>query len=217
MSRDDDSYETRIHAYALNRLSAQEIGDLVAQASSSAPLRAELALTCALVRARAEDPARALSTAFGWARLSRAIDADAAAPPRRGGWWPGRFPRWQAAAALIVAVAAWQFVAVPGPSEPGGVYGVASDPVSRGSFIAQVAFRPQAREQQIRQLLQAAGARIVAGPNALGLYEIAFADAQALAAGITRLRAEPAVVESIQRAAPEDASSASSSTRPRQP
>lgn len=219
MSRDDDSIETRLHAHALGRLPAQEVADLTAQARSSAQLHAELVLAGALVRARAEDPARALSTAFGWARLSRALDAEAAAS-RRATWWPERLARWQAAAAMLVAVAAWQFMALPRtdppgePGEPGGSYDMAGDPVPRGRFLAQVAFRPQAREQQIRQLLQAAGARVVAGPSALGLYTMAFADEQALAAGISRLRAQPAVVESIQRTTPEGASSAA---QPRQP
>ena len=188
MSPHDPSHETRIHAYALGRLSAQEIAELAAQARSSEPLQAELVLAGALVRARAEDPERALSTAFGWARLSRAIDGEAAARPAR---------RWYAAAAAIVAVVAWQFAAMP-PRVGEAGYGMAGD-TPRHAFAAQIAFKPQAREQQIRQALRAAGARIVSGPSALGLYEIAFADETARAAGIERLRADAAVVESIQR------------------
>ncbi|MDT7838186.1 hypothetical protein [Aquabacterium sp. OR-4] len=195
MSRDDAQIETRIQAHALGRLSAQDSADLAAQARDDPPLHAELALAEALVRARADDPARQQSVAFGWARLSRAIDADRATLPRAGRW-PTPLTRWQAAAAALLAVAVWQFAAErPWPGDAG--YGMAGAPAAQ-AFVAQVAFKPQATELQRRAALLAAGARVVGGPSALGLYRLAFADAAALQAGVARLRAETAVVESIQ-------------------
>jgi hypothetical protein len=202
MPRDDDNPEARIHAHALGRLSAQESADLAAQARSSPQLNAELVLAGAMVRARAEDPARGLSMAFGWARLSRAIDAETAAQ-QRAGRWPTHFSRWQTAAAVLVAVAVWQFAAVPqmsGQADDAG-YGMAGAPATR-AFVAQVVFRPQATELQIRQALLAVDATFVSGPSALGLYELAFADADTLQAGVARLRAQDAVVEAIQVDAP---------------
>lgn len=198
MPHDDDSTEARIHAHALGRLSAQESADLAAQARSNAQLNAQLLLAGAMVRARAEDPARGLSTAFGWARLSRAIDAETAAQ-QRAGRWPTHFSGWQTAAAMLVAVAVWQFAAVPQlPGQAGDAgYGMAGAPAPR-AFVAQVAFRPRATELQIRQALLAVDASVVGGPSALGLYQLAFADAGALQAGVARLRAEGAVVEAIQ-------------------
>lgn len=216
MPRDDDSSEARIHAHALGRLSAQDAAELAAQARGNAQLNAELVLAGAMVRARAQDPARGLSTAIGWARLSRAIDADAAAQ-RRGGRWPRYFSRWQTVAAAMAAVATWQFAAVPqlmvragdggDGSDTGNTgYGMAAAPAPQ-AFVAQVAFRPQATELQIRQALLAVDARVVAGPSALGLYQLAFADAGALQAGVARLRAEGAVVEAIQPLQPDEARS----------
>jgi len=198
MHRDDNSQEARIQAHALGRLPVHETAVLSLQAHNDAHLRAELLLASAMVRARAEDPERGLYAAFGWARLSRAIDAERAAQRRTSGW-PTHFSRWQTAAAVLAAVAVWQFAAVPQlPGWRGEAgYEMAGAPAPQ-AFAAQVAFNPQATEPQIRAALLAADARVVGGPSALGLYELAFGDAAALETGVAQLRAQTAVVESVQ-------------------
>lgn len=197
MSPVDDTHETRIQAYALGWLSAQERAELDAQAASDPKLHAELALARAMAQARAEDPARGQSTAFGWARLSRALD-DQATAPQRSRWLPDRFSRWQTAAAVLAAVALWQLAAVPHlPGERGDAatgYGMASAPRTH-HFMAQVAFKPEATELQIREALLQAHASVVAGPSTLGLYDLSFADQRALDAGLAQLNANPTVVE----------------------
>lgn len=70
---------------------------------------------------------------------------------------------------------------------------VASDPV-----LLTVAFRPEATESAMRSTLASAGAQIVSGPSALGLYLVAVPRDQADAMA-TQLRAATAVVESVQR------------------
>lgn len=202
MSEATDAHEQRIQAYALGRLSAQETADLEALAASDTALRAELALARAMARARTKDPVRSASSAFGWARLSRAIDAQ---PLARPGLirLPDRFSRWQTAAAVFLAVAVWQFAAVPSLQEhgrgAGPGYGMAGGPQTP-TFIARVTFRPEATELQIRQALLQVGAHLVAGPSALGLYDLAFANQAALTAGLTLLRANKALVEQVQAA-----------------
>jgi hypothetical protein len=69
---------------------------------------------------------------------------------------------------------------------------------SAGQVLLAIAFNPQATELAIRQLLAAAGAQLVAGPSALGLYTVAVPAASAEAA-ITQLRAAQGVVDSVQR------------------
>lgn len=71
--------------------------------------------------------------------------------------------------------------------------GVASDPV-----LLTVAFRPEATEAAMRSTLASAGAQIVSGPSALGLYLVAVPrdKADSLA---SQLRAATGVVESVQR------------------
>lgn len=103
--------------------------------------------------------------AFGWARLSRAIDRNAGARTRRRPW------TWQAAAAVLFAVALGQgaWIATSSPDR----FDLAAND---GAVALQVAFRPDASEAELRALLSQIGAEIVAGPSALGLYDIAVAD-----------------------------------------
>lgn len=70
---------------------------------------------------------------------------------------------------------------------------VSSDPV-----LLTVAFRPEATESAMRSTLASAGAQIVSGPSALGLYLVAVPRDQADAMA-TQLLAASAVVESVQR------------------
>lgn len=61
-----------------------------------------------------------------------------------------------------------------------------------------VAFNPQTTELAIRQLLAAAGAQILSGPSALGLYIVVVPTAKAEGA-VSQLRAAKGVVESVQQ------------------
>lgn len=60
-----------------------------------------------------------------------------------------------------------------------------------------IAFRPNATEQDIRQLLVSVNAQLIAGPSALGLYEVAI-DKDHASAAIAQLRAATPIVESVQ-------------------
>jgi hypothetical protein len=167
----------------------------IAQAAEQDPdLRTELALMRSLRSALAEQTAEPAPGDLGWARLSRAIEAEA--PRQRRG-----APVWRVAAvAAVGAVAAWQFVALPlipglRGTEPG--YVTATDRPA-GAVTATVAFVPDATEGRIRALLAETGAQIVGGPTALGLWRLGFADDAARAGAIARLAAEPDLVESVQ-------------------
>lgn len=70
--------------------------------------------------------------------------------------------------------------------------------VAANMAVFTVAFKPQADEQAIRELLNRANAQIVAGPTSLGLFRIAVPREGAVAAMAT-FSTMPAVVESVQR------------------
>lgn len=96
-------------------------------------------------------------------------------------------------AALLLNPPAQQVLLGGPPGEPDT--GVAA---GAGKVVLTVAFRPQATEQALRELLAGAQAQIVSGPSALGLYTIAVPAAQADSA-LARLRGAAALVESVQR------------------
>lgn len=70
--------------------------------------------------------------------------------------------------------------------------------VAANMAVFTVAFKPQADEQAIRELLNRANAQIVAGPTSLGLFRIAV-PREGAAAAMVILSTIPAVVESVQR------------------
>ncbi len=84
-----------------------------------------------------------------------------------------------------------EFVPLGGPNAPVGS-AVADD------VVLSVAFSASAREAEIRAVLAGAGAQIVGGPSALGLYLVAVPKAQAEAA-VATLQASKPTVESVQR------------------
>lgn len=186
--------------YLAGRSSDTEARRIADAAAGNPDLRAEIALMQAARGVLETETEETSPGDFGWARLSRAIDAEAgtvsAGLPSRG-----RSPVWLvAASAAIAAVALWQVVAVPLLPSRGGVapgYVTATDPVD-AALVLTVAFVPTATEAQIRTLLREAGAEVIGGPSALGLWRLRFPDAASRDAAENQLAAAATIVESVQ-------------------
>jgi hypothetical protein len=113
---------------------------------------------------------------------------------------PKQFSRWQVAAVAAIAVAVWSAVAGPLVSrnaQPDEGYVMASERPAH-PFSAQATFIPTVQESAIREALRSVNAEIVEGPSALGVYVLAFKDAEALNSGVEALRARTGVFESVQ-------------------
>jgi anti-sigma factor RsiW len=177
-------------AYVRGRLSVDEARRLEAEAASRPELAAEIALVRGIVGSFDAEAASPAPGELGWARLSRALDAE---PARR----PARRPLWQLAAAAAAAVVVWQVAAVPLLTPPAevGYQPVTEQPAD--APVLRVAFAPDATESEIRALLREVGASVTGGPSAIGLWQLGFADAAARDAGLARLQAAP-IVESVQ-------------------
>jgi hypothetical protein len=65
------------------------------------------------------------------------------------------------------------------------------------AYSAQATFVETAQEGAIREALLSVKAEIVGGPSALGVYVLAFKDAQALKRGVETLRARTDLVETV--------------------
>ncbi len=65
--------------------------------------------------------------------------------------------------------------------------------------VFTVAFRANARESEIRDVLQAAGAQLTGGPSALGLYRLAVPSVKAEAAQAVLRGSMPNVVDSVKK------------------
>jgi len=183
--------------YAKGRLSPSEALALEAAANADPKLAAEIALVRGVVKAGEADASRA-SSELGWARLSRAIDAESRKP---SSFVPKQFSRWQVAAVAAIAVAGWGAATAPllvaRNDQPGEVYATASARPAY-AYSAQATFLPTAQESAIREALRSVNAEIVAGPSALGVYVLAFKDKDALGSGVEALRTRANVFESVQ-------------------
>jgi anti-sigma-K factor RskA len=148
-----------------------------------------------VVKAGEADAGRS-SSELGWARLSRAIDAESRKP---SSFVPKQFSRWQVAAVAAVAVAVWSVAAGPllqrGAAPDDGY--VTAGEHSAYAHSAQATFVPTAQESAIREALRSVDAEIVKGPSALGVYVLAFKDAEALGSGVEALRSRTGVLESV--------------------
>ena len=190
-----DATDDRLIDYVRGRLPGEAAARIAAEAAARPELAAEIAMIRGVIAAFDEDASAPAPGELGWARLSRALDAEprraAAAPERRGA------ALWPMAAAAAAAVLVWQLAAVPLLTGPGQVPGYAPVTEAPAGFTLSVAFAPEAREGEIRELLRAVGGRVSDGPSAVGLWQLSFPGAEARDAAMEALAAAP-VVESVQ-------------------
>jgi len=120
---------------------------------------------------------------LGWLRLERQLNVPASRAPTRG--WS-----WAAAAALVVLLGGQTLYMVRTQrAQDEQIRELSAAPVAlrADEWGVQVRFRADATVGEINSLLLDLDARVIGGPSALGIYEIAvprsarFADAQAVA------------------------------------
>jgi anti-sigma factor RsiW len=120
---------------------------------------------------------------LGLKRLLRDVRARRTSPQQ---WW-----RPALAAAAVVIVAQGALLATFWPREP------AITPLGAAKLdgaVAQVQFQPAATEAQIRALLQQAGATLIDGPGAIGVYRVRLIQPDA---ALAQLRARTDVVKHV--------------------
>lgn len=203
-----------IKSFVAGTLDADFATELERAAGADTALAAELALWRAVRQAGEDAAAQQQIDELGWSRIARSIadvapqrrraandhSADPAASRKQPLWARPLIAPWQAAAALAMALVGWQAAVTPllvstDPSE-GAEYALAGADRS-ASFVLRVAFVEVASEADLRQLLRDVDARIIDGPSAVGLYDLAFDDAKALAAARARLAEERDLVSDI--------------------
>ncbi len=141
------------------------------------------------------DKATTIGEELGWQRLQRDMRRTSVATPARSG---RELTRWRAAAAVLAFIALAQTIVLTGPRDD-GQYLAAGDPMAQSQFILRIGFQPTASAGQIGALLQEIDGEFVGGPGSLGLYEVAFADEQALRDAQTVLDQRPQIVDTATR------------------
>ena len=161
-----------------------------AHLGADAEMQAELA---ALQNIRATMQAEDMGFSPGEMGLARLMKEVGEAPQKRAAQ-PTRI--WQIAAALLMAVVLGQALLLTrgGTNDPG--YVLAGE--TPAAFT--VTIQPDATEADLRTLLLDAGVEIVAGPSALGLYQLGLVEGSDARAAREALEDAPAIIETLTAA-----------------
>jgi hypothetical protein len=107
---------------------------------------------------------------WGWRRLQRDIRREKRPNRIAGSGWKIA----AVAAALVLVVQTAYFTQIPDTTQ----YQTLSGPINEENLL-QLRLRPDARQEEVQELLLAIGAEIVSGPSAIGLYHIVVTDVDA--------------------------------------
>ncbi len=188
-----DIEATAVEDYLCGRLDKKAKAAFEAALEADPGLRAQLAFARQIkAAARSDAPA---APELGWARLNRAIDKENES--LRAGALPGkRFTVWQTAgiAASFAIICSFATAYFSGGREP-DIYLPAT--AAPADAQAKVVFQPDARVDDINALLTRVNARVIAGPSAIGVYDVQFAGSIEIAPAIADLKAQAHLVEMV--------------------
>lgn len=167
----DEGLTIRLADYVRGTLTDEERARVEAEAAADPMVAAELATLTGVASVLKSDAPPIAGKEFGWARLSRAIDAEPAASVTSS-----NIVKWQIAAVVFGFLAVGQTLAFTSGfyDSAEDQFGLAGEQSLAQTWSIQVSFSPSAPIAEIEQLLQANGGRISDGPSALGLYRITF-------------------------------------------
>ena len=174
--------------------------NMVADRLMADPELAEQAETLRAIRAQMQDVVPEYSPgAFGLARLMREIEAEApvsAPAPTAVSVVRDRRPAFAALAAVValVAVVSDSVLLRPDASAPVYYEQASGD---AGDAVLTLAFRPDATQADMTDLLLTYGLVVVDGPSALGLYRVQSLDSADLDALAAELSLQTQIIESV--------------------
>jgi anti-sigma factor RsiW len=177
-------------------LAAAEAAPVAAHLAECSRCQADAAALAA-VRAVPVDVDAGGSVERGWAGLRSRLDGRPTETKRSHDrpWWKPSLQLALAAQAVVMLALVGALIATTARNEPYRALGSAPAAIEANALAV---FRADATEQQMREALRAAGARIVGGPTISDAYLLHMADRQP--DSLARLRAQPGVlrVESLQ-------------------
>ncbi len=201
----DEALEQLLPWYVNDTLSDDERRQVEAYLERNSEARDEVELLRALRRQVKEEKVENSPGELGLQRLKREIkqaDREQAGSDRMTGRTVTVASFWRplaVAACLAVVIQAGVMISLSGG--PGSEVEIAHGTAGLTAPVLQVTFAPDATEQEIREVLQAAGASIADGPTALGIYNLRLVDADATSVeeALTTLRASGDVVTFAER------------------
>jgi anti-sigma-K factor RskA len=201
----DEALEQLLPWYVNDTLGDDERRQVEAYLERNRDARDEVELLRELRRQVKEEKIENSPGELGLQRLRREIkqaDREQAGSDRMTGRTVTVASFWRplaVAACLAVVIQAGVMIGLSGG--PGSEVEIAHGTAGLTAPVLQVTFAPDATEQEIREVLQAAGASIAEGPTALGIYNLRLVDAETTSVeeALTTLRASGDVVTFAER------------------
>jgi len=199
----DEALDLLLPWYVNGTLKDDERRDVEAYLERSSHARDEVELLRALRQQVKDEAIESSPGELGLQRLKRQMKAEAPQPAtsdRMAGRTITVASFWRplaVAACLVVMIQAGVMVGLGGFGTTDSELDIAT---GGSPAVLQVTFAPDATEQQIRDVLQEAGASIAEGPTALGVYGLRLVDAGAsVDEALATLRASGDVVTFAER------------------
>jgi len=196
----DEDKSARLLSYVQGRLTDSEQEAIDIAIADDLQWSEELAFYQGLSNA-AEPAAVPAGQEFGWARLSKSIDQEVAKAAETSPAANDNTPFWRAAALALGFIALVQtgylFVGTDTPNgEPNAETPIYVPVAQTAHLEARIIFVEDATSADISALLTQIDAEIVAGPSAIGLYDVRFKSEDSRDTGLEGLRDANTIVES---------------------
>lgn len=192
----DEAKSVRLLDYVQDRLDADSRAEVEAAVVGNTDLADELAYYQGLANA-GELAEPQTDHEFGWARLSKAIETEtdiSSTPPLAAN---DNSQLWRIATFALGLVALVQAGLLLGTSPASMEDDPIYVPVTQAAgFHVQVIFENAATSEEIRELLTGIDGEIIAGPSAIGLYDVRFATEEERSIGLDTLRDATDLIES---------------------
>lgn len=193
----NDEHSLNIPAYLRGELSTEKRQALEALIASDPTFAADVEFQKSLRDNLKENTDNEFNTEFGWARLSKAIDADAAEQSpvaANDSVMPSKI--WQYAAALLACIAIGQgYLLSTNTSSNEDKYYIAG--TSDAGVSVDVKLVESAPIQSLTEFLTHNQGLVTQGPNEKGEYKISFATQQACELAFQTVNPENGIFETI--------------------
>ena len=194
----EETFSLLVPRYLRGELSPTDKAEFESYMAENPDFQADIEFQRNLMSARSDDLADA-GFEFGWARLSRSIDAldsetlrplQAETLPKTASGFRGL---WKIAAVALACLSAGQALYIIN-SAPSEHLQLASEKDAFGTML-QVSFLPDTKAATISNFLIDHHAEVIGGPGKLGIYTLSFSDNKNCANAINTLNSEEQFVE----------------------
>lgn len=192
----EQTYSLLVPRYLRGELSPDEKADFESYMNDNPDLQADIEFQRNLIAARPDDNTPA-GMEFGWAQLSRSIDAlEAEKAPSQEIMTPESMPRfgnmWKIAAAVLACLSIGQMLYITNFETQ--KYELASEKSAPGITL-QIGFEPDLTLNEISRFLVDHDSQIISGPGNLGIYTLLFSDNKDCESAINTITSKEQFVE----------------------